>query len=120
MKPMSEADPSFWKGLSASRIDCLREDLQQELARLTQSFAALWPQEVQAENRSRISADHSDARYLASDLYDRLQERRAVIVRALERMRLGTYGRCTVCGQSIPYERLRVLPEASTCIGCCV
>lgn len=119
MNAMSEADLSFRKGLSAARIDCLRDELQQELARVKHSLATVWPQEVQMENRSRISADHTDAGFLASDLYDRLQERRALILAALERMRLGTYGCCAVCGLSIPYERLRVMPETNTCIGCC-
>ena len=118
MKTTSKVDPSSRNGLSATRIDCLREELQQELARLKHSLAMVWPQEVQVENRSRLSADHTDAGFLASDLYDRLQARRGVIVAALDRMRVGKYGRCALCGLSIPYERLRVLPETSTCIEC--
>jgi RNA polymerase-binding transcription factor DksA len=118
MKATSIADAPSHEGLSATRIDCLREELQQELARLTHSLAAAWPQEVQVENRNRFSVRHTDAGSLTSDLYDRLQERRAVIVGALERMRVGTYGRCAVCGLSIPYERLQVLPETCTCIEC--
>ena len=120
MRATSQVDSASHKGLSATRIACLREELQQELARLTHSLAAVWPQEVQVENRSRLSADHTDAGFLASDLYDHLQERRAVIVGALDRMLVGKYGCCVVCGRSIPYERLRVLPETNTCIECSV
>jgi RNA polymerase-binding transcription factor DksA len=102
MKATSIADAPSHEGLSATRIDCLREELQQELARLTHSLAAAWPQEVQVENRNRFSVRHTDAGSLTSD----------------ERMRVGTYGRCAVCGLSIPYERLQVLPETCTCIEC--
>lgn len=38
------------------------------------------------------------------------------IEQALRRMEDGTYGRCTVCGKIIPYERLEAMPTASTCV----
>lgn len=40
------------------------------------------------------------------------------IAAARERQREGTYGLCTVCGRPIDPERLRVRPEAATCIDC--
>ena len=42
----------------------------------------------------------------------------AEIDAALERMRQGSYGRCTVCGTGIAVERLEVLPQTARCIGC--
>jgi RNA polymerase-binding transcription factor DksA len=46
------------------------------------------------------------------------QERRPLILAALERVRAGTYGRCLSCGEPIPYARLAAIPEAQTCIDC--
>ncbi|MEV4469105.1 TraR/DksA C4-type zinc finger protein [Nonomuraea sp. NPDC049504] len=37
---------------------------------------------------------------------------------ASERLRAGTYGTCTKCGQRIPIERLKVLPAITTCVNC--
>ena len=37
------------------------------------------------------------------------------IEHALALIEKGTYGRCEVCGKDIPYERLSVLPTATTC-----
>ncbi len=37
---------------------------------------------------------------------------------ARARLTAGTFGRCLVCGSSIPLERLVARPEASTCVGC--
>ncbi|WP_329172600.1 TraR/DksA family transcriptional regulator [Streptomyces sp. NBC_01477] len=37
---------------------------------------------------------------------------------ALERLDRGGYGRCEVCGEPIPQERLDVLPAATTCVRC--
>ncbi|SMC56120.1 TraR/DksA C4-type zinc finger protein [Sporomusa malonica] len=40
------------------------------------------------------------------------------VERALEKIHLGTYGRCDHCGAVIPAERLEALPWATQCIGC--
>lgn len=37
---------------------------------------------------------------------------------ALARIREGSYGRCTACGEEISAQRLEVLPFARTCIDC--
>jgi RNA polymerase-binding transcription factor DksA len=37
---------------------------------------------------------------------------------ALERVKVGTYGRCERCGQMISDGRLEALPAAATCIDC--
>jgi DnaK suppressor protein len=44
-------------------------------------------------------------------------EMRAV-QQALERLNAGTYGVCLECGEPIPRERLRAVPEATTCVRC--
>lgn len=42
----------------------------------------------------------------------------AEIEAALARLRDGSYGRCTGCGQQIIRERLEVLPAAALCMAC--
>lgn len=37
---------------------------------------------------------------------------------ALAAMADGTYGRCTGCGQDIPFERLEALPLTQSCVAC--
>ncbi|MEX1230055.1 MAG: TraR/DksA C4-type zinc finger protein [Planctomycetaceae bacterium] len=37
---------------------------------------------------------------------------------ALERVKSGTYGRCTECGAEIPAERLEIAPEVPFCVTC--
>lgn len=37
---------------------------------------------------------------------------------ALERMAAGSYGRCTVCGDAIPFSRLSAYPTAKRCLPC--
>lgn len=61
----------------------------------------------------------------ATDLYD--QERGMALTQfkeeelqeaktALAAIEEGTYGKCSVCGKDIPFERLEALPTALTCI----
>ena len=44
--------------------------------------------------------------------------RAAAIRAALERVREGRYGECVQCGEPISAARLRIVPEAATCVGC--
>ncbi|AGP60360.1 TraR/DksA family transcriptional regulator [Streptomyces rapamycinicus] len=39
---------------------------------------------------------------------------------ALERLGRGDYGRCEVCGEPIPAERLEARPSATTCVRCAI
>jgi len=40
------------------------------------------------------------------------------IKNTLERIKKGTYGICQTCGKKIEVKRLKVCPEANTCIKC--
>jgi DnaK suppressor protein len=52
--------------------------------------------------------------YQARTLYETVKE----IDQALERLDGGSYGRCAVCGEAIPDERLAALPWAEMCVPC--
>lgn len=63
----------------------------------------------------------------AAALYDReeiltlrgwLRERLAEVDAALERIRIGTYGRCEVCGMPIEPARLEAIPWVRTRVEC--
>ena len=107
--------------LTATRIRRIRHELDRELAQLKRSFAEAWPHEAlrAGESKYDVSVDHVQAKRRASGFYDRLQERRTEVLGALERIQRGSYGRCVICGEPIPYRRLEVVPETRTCINCC-
>ncbi len=48
--------------------------------------------------------------------HERLSEMLADVRRARAKLDDGTYGRCDVCGEQIPPERLEVLPWAVRCV----
>lgn len=49
-------------------------------------------------------------------VHDKLQVTLADVDRALAKLEDGTYGRCDVCGEAIPAERLEALPWAVLCV----
>ncbi len=53
-----------------------------------------------------------------ASLLAQARERLAELDVASERLGRGEYGRCDVCGEAIPAERLEVRPAASTCVRC--
>jgi DnaK suppressor protein len=52
--------------------------------------------------------------YQARTIYSTVAE----IDQALVRLDEGTYGRCVVCGELIPEERLQAVPWAALCVPC--
>ena len=40
------------------------------------------------------------------------------IRRSLERIKLGTYGKCVICRGEVETERLRAIPDVERCGGC--
>jgi len=40
------------------------------------------------------------------------------IAHAVERLASGSYGICEWCGKRIPLKRLRLVPYATSCVGC--
>ena len=70
------------------------------------------------------SGDEAD---VASDVIDRTlldslgaqdQQRLKMIDSALERIRLGKYGVCLMCGKEIPKSRWEAVPYAFLCVNC--
>ena len=51
-------------------------------------------------------------------LLEQLEDQLADVNKALNRLKKGTYGICTNCGEAIMPERLEALPYAELCINC--
>jgi DnaK suppressor protein len=64
------------------------------------------------------SAQKENLVQLIHKLDERGKEEIAEINLALTKMRAGSYGKCELCGKSIPIKRLTVLPETRLCRNC--
>jgi RNA polymerase-binding protein DksA len=91
-----------------------------------QSFrSALLAQiESHTEELTRLSQHANDPehsgidRFTATALLDSTRQSLADANEALKRMAEGTYGVCETCGDTIPLERLEILPHARLCVPC--
>lgn len=63
---------------------------------------------------STIAFERSQIAALTQQAKRHLEE----VESALSRLEAGTYGRCEICGEPIPRDRLQARPTASTCIRC--
>ena len=61
------------------------------------------------------SLEHQELARLSAS---RLTERARRLHIALSRVSEGDYGVCAECGVSIPPQRLRAVPDATTCVAC--
>lgn len=101
------------------RTDLWRELVRQRavlLASANLSLAAESAAELHADPADQASTDleHDVAMQVKVRTFERLRH----IERALQLMRTTTYGQCRHCHQDIPYERLKVQPDAFFCVPC--
>ena len=80
------------------------------------SLAAESAAELYADPADQASTDleHDVATQMKVRTFERLRH----IERALQLMRTKDYGQCRHCHQDIPYERLKVQPDALFCVPC--
>ena len=81
----------------------------------TENYNASFPDygNKEDENASEV-ATFSDNLSLEHTLEGTLSD----VVRALERIKAGTYGVCKYCRQEIDQRRLRARPESGSCVAC--
>ena len=105
--------------LSVRLADLWRELYRQRavlLASANLSLAAESAAELYADPADQASTDleHDVAMQMKVRAFERLRH----IERALQLMRTKDYGQCRHCHQDIPYERLKVQPDALFCVPC--
>jgi DnaK suppressor protein len=108
--------------MSKDRYDALHDRLVQQ----RQEILNMYKQDVKAGQESADDgtddivdrANNAYNRELMFSLSDSERVLLFQIEEALSRMELGTYGRCTNCGNAINPLRLEAVPWARFCIDC--
>lgn len=116
------------KHLSLSQLEYLKQHLLEEKQELEQWIEAnheFGLAESMRDATGDLSTNDNHPADQASEIYERgkdiaLLENREhhleQVLLALESMADGTYGRCVICGQDIPYERLKAIPSTPYCL----
>ncbi len=98
-----------------ARRDIVKGEIFSALARINDDRHAALAEQVHDTKDHAIAqllmdSDDADLRRAAAELQD--------IDAALQRVSVGTYGRCTTCGADIPATRLAAYPTAKRCMPC--
>lgn len=109
--------------LAPDQQDQIRDELLRTLARLERSLhsngQASRPRDLEQDTVGRLSRIEAiQNQGLARNLADREQQQLSQTADALRRLEAGDYGRCTACGDAIPFERLLLYPETQSCCTC--
>jgi RNA polymerase-binding transcription factor DksA len=102
-------------------LEQLSARLEEELARIQEGFFGGTEQEIAGELSSidqhpADSATITESREINLTVGQLLGTRRENVLRALEKIKNGTYGICDYGGEPIDPERLKVHPEAIYCL----
>jgi len=101
------------------RLEEIRAHTLADIARLRD--------EMRKEIEPSPATDADAAADVAADIYERsrimsviqrLEEKLDAVGRAIHMATKGTYGVCEKCGETIPQERLEIVPETTFCVRC--
>jgi RNA polymerase-binding transcription factor DksA len=105
-------------------LDTRRSELLELRSRLTLAAEGILADDEESGELNSAAGDQHIADH-ATGMLDRemdwtLEENAGHILeeidRALAQIEAGTYGRCVICGQEIPEERLEAVPYATLCV----
>ena len=102
--------------LTRQQLRELESELLSERARLERSMG-----EHASSGGWAVAADVGDGNSVAVGalgLQTRTDARYDAIISAIARLVEGTYGICSGCQNAIPFGRLIVMPEVTSCLGC--
>ena len=91
-----------------------RQEMLQQVAHLEFEREELEQHSIEAVD----SAQEENLAQLIRKLDERGKEEIGEIELALTKMSSGRYGKCELCGKSIPIKRLKVLPATRLCRNC--
>lgn len=111
--------------LTAGQHALLEAELQQRQRALRRQLDEHLHGQTRVERAAeRLAQDGDDAPQrapeleIAAVLTDREQRELDAVAAALQRLARGEYGRCSDCGDDIPFDRLKVEPWAERCVPC--
>lgn len=109
--------------MTDTRYEAIQQSLEGELASVEKQLSE---HGIAAEGGLHVEVDEGFADSAAATtersellaLAEQLRSHRADILKALEKLSDGTYGKCERCGNEIPIERLEAIPTATLCVTC--
>lgn len=99
----------------------LREQTAASIAAMTRDFIAVVHASINANSDDEHDPEGSTIAFERAQLVallDSARDELGEIDSALDRVEIGSYGQCEVCGVAVGAERLQVRPAARRCVEC--
>lgn len=100
----------------------IRSELTDKYAELSLRLNRIQSDRMRAEQPLEPDFSEQAVQRENDEVLDRLQSATAAdlaqVTHAIARLDTGAYGVCEVCGETIEKERLRAVPQATSCSGC--
>tara|TARA_R110002049_G_scaffold157645_2_gene322624 strand:- start:196 stop:510 length:315 start_codon:yes stop_codon:yes gene_type:complete len=99
--------------------DAIQAELEARLASLQARFSSLKRDVTQPHSAdSSEQAQERENDEVVDVIANETEASIRTVQAALERIAVGTYGRCEACGEPIGEARLSAIPEATRCLNC--
>lgn len=93
------------------------EQMKETLIQKQQNIRIVEPGEEVLSNHPAENASDLTEQTMELTLEGERDDELRLVQAALNRIERGTYGKCVVGGEPIPFERLEALPTADTCVA---
>ena len=93
------------------------EQMKETLIQKQQNIRIVEPGEEVLSNHPAENASDLTEQTMEVTLEGERDDELRLVQAALNRIERGTYGKCVVGGEPIPFERLEALPTADTCVA---
>lgn len=113
--------------MDQARLDRIKQRLQEELKRNQDLAEAITHQGSLRDEVAELSVADNHPADVGTEVFERskdigLRENALIQVdkinEALKRIEAGAYGKCEMCGDDIPVERLEAMPQTTLCVEC--
>ena len=98
-----------------ARLEELAGEIEGYLSSSESSAAAVAPDKGLGR-LSRMEAMQDQQ--LVLEMRRRKKRQKLEVLNALARIEEGRYGKCSLCGKEISFDRLEAFPEVQTCVSC--
>jgi DnaK suppressor protein len=112
--PLTRAQRDTLAHVLRDREQALQAQLQAHLQGRSPAEKALAAREQDGDDARQFASDQE----VGAALTQRERQELAALAAAMKRLQDDDFGLCVDCGRRIPFERLKVEPQALRCVAC--
>ncbi len=118
VKKLKKAELKQFEKLLINEREKILKELEYESDQIAKTQLETSGDLAAYSNHMADQGTETERREITSQIISTRRDTLFEINHALRKIAKGTYGTCERCGKSIPRRRLKILPQARTCMKC--